>query len=64
MAAITNCRLVVARGMGFGAHHYITGAGMQAVITDQWAIDDARPGRDHSCQRSFRGPRALRIPPT
>jgi predicted Fe-Mo cluster-binding NifX family protein len=41
MATITDCRLVVARGMGFGAYQHITEAGKQAVITEQGTIDDA-----------------------
>ena len=41
ISPITDCQMVVTRGMGAGAYHHITEAGMQAVVTSNRTIDEA-----------------------
>jgi len=40
-AAIADCEVLVARGMGAGAYQSLQGAGITPVVTDIAAIDDA-----------------------
>ena len=41
MANITDCKLVIAGGMGWGAHESLKQAGIDAIITDVNDIDEA-----------------------
>lgn len=38
---IADCQLVVARGMGMGAHGHLVAAGIQPLLTDHKLVEDA-----------------------
>ena len=41
METINDCQVLIARGMGMGAHQSLTAIGIQPIITDQGDIEDA-----------------------
>ncbi|HUT16369.1 MAG TPA: NifB/NifX family molybdenum-iron cluster-binding protein [Anaerolineae bacterium] len=41
MAAIQDCQVLLARGMGWGARKSLEAAGIQAIITDVKGVEDA-----------------------
>lgn len=40
-AVIADCAVLVARGMGMGAHQHLTAAGITPILTDEQTIDAA-----------------------
>ncbi len=41
LAPITDCQVLISRGMGYGAYDSLRGAGIQTIITDVREIDEA-----------------------
>ena len=41
METINDCQVLIARGMGMGAHQNLTAFGIQPIITDQGNIEEA-----------------------
>jgi len=41
VASITDCQMVVARGMGMGAHDFLTAAKITPILTENRTIDEA-----------------------
>jgi predicted Fe-Mo cluster-binding NifX family protein len=41
MAAIHDCQVLLARGMGWGARHSLQQAGIKAILTDIQSVEEA-----------------------